>query len=80
MAGLPHEDGGRSKDQSSVSRDSNWRRPIGWPRSRWRDALKLDLRELQAMDWQEKAQDRRLRRCLVLEAKRHLVSMRQRGK
>ncbi|KPI93675.1 Beta-1,4-galactosyltransferase 7 [Papilio xuthus] len=53
-------------------------RPIGRPRYRWRDAVVLDLRELQAMDWQEKAHDRRLWRSLVSEAKTHFGSMRQR--
>ncbi|XP_045541701.1 uncharacterized protein LOC123723183 [Papilio machaon] len=56
------------------------RRPIGRPRYRWRDAVELDLLELQAMDWQEKAQDRQVWRSLVSEAKTHFGSLRQRSK
>ncbi|KPI96457.1 hypothetical protein RR46_12487 [Papilio xuthus] len=47
---------------------------------RWRDAVELDLWELQAMDCQEKTQDTRLRRSLVLEANNHFGSLRQRSK
>ncbi|XP_013173707.1 PREDICTED: uncharacterized protein LOC106122315 [Papilio xuthus] len=50
------------------------RRPIGRPRYRWRDAVELDLRELQAMDWQEKAQDRRLWRSYPLHHYKPLPS------
>jgi hypothetical protein len=36
------------------------KRPLGWPRSRWEDNIKMDLQEVGCggMDWIELAQDR----------------------
>jgi hypothetical protein len=42
------------------------RRPLGRPRCRWKDNIKIDLQELRwGMDWIELAQDRDRRRALV---------------
>jgi hypothetical protein len=43
------------------------RRPLGRPRSRWEDNIKIDLREIGFgdMDWIHLAQDRDRRRALV---------------
>ncbi|KAG7296948.1 hypothetical protein JYU34_019852 [Plutella xylostella] len=56
------------------------KRPVGRPRYRWRDVVLADLRELQASDWQDTAQDRGKWRVLVSEAKTHFGSLRQRSK
>ncbi|XP_061715485.1 uncharacterized protein LOC133523771 [Cydia pomonella] len=52
------------------------RRPIGRPRYRWGDAVEADLRDLQADNWREMAQDRDNWRVLVSEAKTHFGSLR----
>ena len=43
------------------------RRPLGRPRSRWDDNIKMDLQEVECggMDWIELAQDRDMWRALV---------------
>jgi hypothetical protein len=43
------------------------RRPLGRPRRRWVDNIKVDLREIgwDGMDWVDLAQDRDQRRALV---------------
>jgi hypothetical protein len=43
------------------------RRPLGRPRHRWEDAIKMDLREigLGSVDWIQLAQDRDRWRALV---------------
>jgi hypothetical protein len=42
------------------------RRPLGRPRRRWKDNIKMDLQEVGwGMDWIELAQDRDRRRALV---------------
>jgi hypothetical protein len=42
------------------------RRPLGRPRRRWVDNIKMDLQDVGwCMDWIELAQDRDRRRCLV---------------
>jgi hypothetical protein len=43
------------------------KRPLGKPRRRWVDNIKMDLREidLEGMDWIDLAQDRNQRRALV---------------
>jgi len=45
------------------------KRPLGRPRSRWEDNIKMDLREVGCgvMDWIELAQDRERGRALVNE-------------
>jgi hypothetical protein len=45
------------------------RRPLGRPRHRWEDNIKMDLREVECggMDWIEVAQDRDRWRALVNE-------------
>jgi hypothetical protein len=44
-----------------------WKRPLGRPRRRWVDNIKIDLREIgwDGMDWTDLAQDRDQRRALV---------------
>jgi hypothetical protein len=43
------------------------KRPLGRPRRRWEDNIKMDLREIGwgGMDWIDLAQDRDQRRALV---------------
>ena len=43
------------------------RRPLGRPRRRWEDNIRMDLREVGCgfVDWMELAQDRDRRRALV---------------
>jgi len=43
------------------------KRPLGRPRSRWKDNIKMDLQEVGCggMDWIDLAQDRDRRRALV---------------
>jgi hypothetical protein len=43
------------------------RRPLGRPRLRWEDNIKMDLREVgwEGMDWIDLAQDRDMWRALV---------------
>jgi hypothetical protein len=43
------------------------RRPLGRPRRRWEDNIRMDLREVGCgcMDWMELARDRGRRRALV---------------
>jgi hypothetical protein len=43
------------------------KRPLGRPRRRWVDNIKMDLREIRkgGMDWIDLAQDRDQRRALV---------------
>jgi hypothetical protein len=43
------------------------KRPLGRPRRRWMDSIKMDLREIgwDDMDWIDLAQDRDQRRALV---------------
>jgi hypothetical protein len=43
------------------------KRPLGRPRCRWEDNIKMDLQEVECgdMDWIELAQDRDRRRALV---------------
>ena len=43
------------------------KRPLGRPRRRWEDNIKMDLQEVgcRGMDWNELAQDRVRRRALV---------------
>ncbi|KAI5646743.1 hypothetical protein NE865_00998 [Phthorimaea operculella] len=56
------------------------RRPVGRPRYRWSDVVQSDLRDLQAADWREAAQDRDKWRKLVSEAKTHFGSLSHRSK
>ena len=44
------------------------RRPLGRPRNRWEDNIKMDLQEVECggMDWIELAQDRNSWRALVI--------------
>jgi hypothetical protein len=47
---------------------SDGRRPLGRPRSRWEDSIKMDLREIDwevVVDWMQLAQDRDQWRVLV---------------
>jgi hypothetical protein len=41
------------------------KRPLGRPRLRWEDYIKLDIREVGNMDWNELAEDRDRWRALV---------------
>jgi hypothetical protein len=41
------------------------KRPLGRPRLRWEDNIKMDLQEVGGMDWIELAQDRDRWRALV---------------
>jgi hypothetical protein len=43
------------------------KRPLGRPRRRWEDNIRMDLREIGwgVMDWIDLAQDREQMRCLV---------------
>ena len=42
------------------------KRPLGWPRRRWEDSIKMDLQEVRGgRDWMELAQDRDGWRALV---------------
>jgi len=41
------------------------KRPLGRPRRRWEDNIKMDLREVEGGDWMELAQDRDRWRALV---------------
>jgi hypothetical protein len=41
------------------------KRPLGRPRCRWADNIKMDLREMGGMDWIDLAQDRDQWRALV---------------
>ena len=51
------------------------KRPLGRPRHRWEDNIKMDLQEvgLGVMDWIELAQDRVRWRALVNEVMNHWV-------
>jgi hypothetical protein len=46
---------------------SEGRRPLGRPRHRWEDNIRMDLREVgcRGVDWMELAQDRYMWRALV---------------
>ena len=45
---------------------SEGKRPVGRPRGRWEDNIKMDLQEVgEGGDWMELAQDRDRRRALV---------------
>jgi hypothetical protein len=52
------------------------RRPLGRPRRRWEDLMKMDLREVRwgGMDWIDLAQDRDRWRALVYTVMSLLVS------
>jgi hypothetical protein len=41
------------------------KRPLGRPRRRWEDSVRMYLREIRCMDWIDLAQDRDQRRALV---------------
>jgi hypothetical protein len=41
------------------------KRPLGIPRRRWVDNIKMDLREMDGMEWIDMAQDRDQWRALV---------------
>jgi len=43
------------------------KRPLGWPRHRWENNIKMDVQEVECagMDWIELAQDRDRWRALV---------------
>ena len=41
------------------------KRPLGRPRRRWEDNIKMDLQEVTGGDWMELAQDRDRWRALV---------------
>jgi hypothetical protein len=41
------------------------RKPLGRPRRRWEDNIKMDLRELGGVDWIDLAEDRDRWRALV---------------
>lgn len=53
------------------------RRLVGRPRYRWRDVVEADLRQIQAHNWREIAQDRARWKHLVSEAKTHFGSLSQ---
>jgi hypothetical protein len=48
------------------------KRPLGWPRCRWVDTIKTDLKEIgwDGMNWIDLAQDRDLWRTLVNTVKK----------
>jgi hypothetical protein len=54
---------------------SEGKRPLGRPRHRWTDNIKMDLREIgwDDMDWIELAQDRDQWRALVSTVMNHRV-------
>jgi len=49
------------------------KRPLGRPRHRWEDNIKMDLREVGGGDWMELAQDRDKWRALVNTVMNHRV-------
>jgi len=51
------------------------RRPLGRPRRRWKDIIRMDLREVGCgcVDWMELAQDRDSWRALVSGVMNHRV-------
>ena len=52
--------------QGFLVRKSQGKRPLGRPRRRWEDNIKLDLREVRGgADWMELAQNRDRWRALV---------------
>jgi hypothetical protein len=44
-----------------------WKRPLGRPRHRWEDGIRMDLRKIDwwSVDWNQLAQDRDWRRARV---------------
>jgi hypothetical protein len=53
------------------------KRPLGRPRRRWEDNIRMDLREIGwgGMDWIHLAQDRDQRRAVVNTVMNHWVSL-----
>jgi hypothetical protein len=59
--------GEKRKECRILVRKPDGKRPLGRPRRRWVENIKMDLREigLGGMDWIDLAQDRNLWRALV---------------
>jgi hypothetical protein len=70
MGGACSTNGGRSAYRILVEKPEG-KRPLGRPRRRWEDNLKMDLREIEwdGMDWIDLAQDRDQWRALVSTVK-----------
>jgi hypothetical protein len=58
---------GRGKVRTGLGGGSEEKRPLGRPRRKWEDNIKMDLQEVgcRGMDWIELAQDRDRWRALV---------------
>ena len=61
---LAHMGEGRGVHRVLVGKPEG-KRPLGRPRHRWEDNIKMDLQEVGCGDWMELAQDRDTWRALV---------------
>ena len=66
MGGEYSSYGGGERRVQSFGEEPEGKRPLGRPRRRWEDNIKVDLREVGCgiMEWIELAQDRESRRAL----------------
>jgi len=64
---VAHMGGGRRSTYRKLVRKPEGKRPLGRPRHRWEDNIKIDLQEVgcKGMDWIKLAQDRDRWRALV---------------
>ena len=67
MGGACGAYGGAERCAQGFGRKPEGKRPLGRPRRRWEDNIKMDLQEVEGVggDWMELAQDRDRWRALV---------------
>ena len=66
MGGACGAHGGRERCAQDSNGKPEGKRPLGRPRRRWEDNIKMDLQEVRGVgDWMELAQDRDRWRALV---------------
>jgi hypothetical protein len=67
MGGVYSTNGEKRNAYRILVGNPNGKRPLGGPRRRWEDNIKMDLREIEwnAMDWIDLAQDMDQWRALV---------------
>ena len=71
--------------ESSIVRNKyKWKpstsRPVGRPKSRWEDDVRIDLRKMKLVKWTEQVQDRLTCKDIVEKAKTIRVAEEEEGK